>query len=114
MIQPIDFRPLLDGTIRSFRFEGADHGDVEASFFLIHYLDPGTGPGLHTHPYPEIFVTLEGEALMTVGNEQRVVRAGDIVVAPANTPHKFVSQGDIPLKQVDIHCSSRMVQVDLE
>ena len=83
MPEPIDFRDLLNGEIRSFRFEGYQHGGLDASFFIIHYLEPGTGPGLHTHPYPEIFITLEGEALMTHGDEQQVVRAGDIVIVPA-------------------------------
>jgi mannose-6-phosphate isomerase-like protein (cupin superfamily) len=114
MPEPIDFRHLLNGEIRSFRFEGYQHGGLDASFFIIHYLQPGTGPGLHTHPYPEIFITLEGEALMTHGDEQQVVSAGDIVIVPANTPHKFVSQGDLPLKQVDIHITDKMEQVDLE
>lgn len=114
MTEPIDFRSLLSGEQRSFRFEGYQHGGLDASFFIIHYLEPGTGPGLHTHPYPEIFITIEGEALMTCGQEQRVVSAGDIVIVPANTPHKFISQGDTPLKQVDLHLTGRMVQIDLE
>jgi mannose-6-phosphate isomerase-like protein (cupin superfamily) len=114
MPEPIDFRHLLNGEIRSFRFEGYQHGGVDASFFIIHYLQPGTGPGLHSHPYPEIFITLEGEALMTYGDEQRMVSAGDIVIVSANTPHKFISQGDVPLKQVDIHVTDKMEQVELE
>ena len=114
MPEPIDFRPLLNGEIRSFRFEGCQHGGLEASFFIIHYLQPGTGPGLHLHPYPEIFITLEGEALITQGSEQQVVLAGDIVIVPANTPHKFISQGNVPLKQVDIHIIDEMMQVELE
>ncbi len=114
MSEPIDFRNLLQGEIRSFRFEGYQHGGVDASFFIIHYLQPGTGPGLHMHPYPEIFITLEGEAWMTLGDEQRVVSAGDIVIVPAETPHKFISQGDVPLKQVDIHVTDKMAQVELE
>lgn len=114
MTETIDFRHLLSGGIRSFRFEGYQHGGLDASFFIIHYREPGTGPKLHTHPYPEIFITLEGEALMTHGDEQRVLRAGDIVIVPAETPHKFISQGEIPLKQVDIHVTDKMVQVDLE
>lgn len=114
MPEPIDFRQLLTGEIRSFRFEGYQHGGLDASFFILHYRQPGTGPGLHTHPYPEIFITLEGEALITHGETQQVVRAGDIVIVPANTPHKFVSQGDVPLKQLDIHITDKMVQTELE
>ncbi len=49
-----------------------------------------------------------------MATSQQVVQAGDIVIVPANTPHKFVSQGDVPLKQVDIHITEKMEQVELE
>lgn len=114
MSEPIDFRNVLNGEVRSFRFEGYQHGGVDASFFIIHYLQPGTGPGLHQHPYPEILITLEGEARVTRDDDEQIVHAGDIVIVPANTPHKFVSQGNVPLKQVDIHVTDKMVQIELE
>jgi quercetin dioxygenase-like cupin family protein len=41
---------------------------------------------LHTHPYEEVFVTLEGEATFTVGDDTIEVSAGQIVVAPAGVP----------------------------
>jgi len=69
MSEPIDFRTLLLDEIRSFRFEGYRHSGVDASFFIIHCLQPGTGPGLHKHPYPEIFITLEREAPITHGDQ---------------------------------------------
>jgi hypothetical protein len=31
-------------------FEGADHGGVALSFFLVE-TEPGNGPALHVHPY---------------------------------------------------------------
>jgi mannose-6-phosphate isomerase-like protein (cupin superfamily) len=65
---------------------------------------------LHTHPYEEVFVTLEGEATFTVGDETIEVSAGQIVVAPAGVPHKFVNSGTGPLRQVDIHPSGRIRQ----
>lgn len=69
--------------------------------------DPGEGPRLHRHPYEEVFVVHEGEATFTLGDEQLVGRAGDVLVAPAGTPHKFVNTGTGPLRQVDIHVSPR-------
>ena len=66
---------------------------------------PGDGPALHRHPYEEVFVVQEGEATFTLGDEQRVVRGGEVVVAPPGVPHRFVNSGDGPLKQVDIHVS---------
>lgn len=64
---------------------------------------PGEGPKLHKHTYREVFVVLEGEATFTVGEEQRVVHGGEIVIAEAGTPHRFVNSGTGRLRQVDIH-----------
>jgi len=114
MAEFISFEKLLRGDARSFKFQGDDFGGIDFSFFVINYLKPGMGPGLHRHPYPEVFVTLEGEAIYTVGDETFTVKAGQIVIAPANVPHKFVSVGDTPLKQVDIHASGTMIQEELE
>jgi mannose-6-phosphate isomerase-like protein (cupin superfamily) len=66
---------------------------------------PGEGPRLHRHPYEEIFVVHEGEATFTLGDEQIVAKPGDVLVAPAGTPHKFVNSGSGGLRQVDIHVS---------
>ncbi len=94
------------------RFEGYRYGDVGVSFFLVES-PPGGGAVLHTHPYEEIFLTLEGEATFTVGDATIEVRAGQIVVAPAGVPHKFVNSGTGPLRQVDIHPSDRIRQENI-
>jgi mannose-6-phosphate isomerase-like protein (cupin superfamily) len=94
------------------RFEGYRYGEVDVSFFLVD-TPPGGGPVLHTHPYEEVFVVQEGEATYTVGGDTIGVGAGQIVVAPAGVPHKFVNSGSGPLRQVDIHPSGRIRQVDV-
>ena len=94
------------------RFEGHRYGDVDVSFFLVDS-PPGGGAVLHTHPYQEVFITLEGNATFTVGDETIEVGAGQIVVAPAGVPHKFVNSGTGPLRQVDIHPSGRIQQVNI-
>lgn len=100
------------GTI-AHRFEGRRYGGVDVSFFVVE-CPPGGGPVLHTHPYEEVFVTLEGEATFTVGEDTIEVSAGQVVVAPAaNVPHKFVNSGNGLLRQVDIHPSGRIEQVDI-
>jgi len=68
---------------------------------------PGEGPRLHRHPYREVFVVVEGEATFTLGDEQRVVRGGEVVVAPAGVPHAFVNSGTGRLRQVDVHEGER-------
>ena len=94
------------------KFEGYRYGDVGVSFFLVES-PPGGGAVLHTHPYEEIFLTLEGEATFTVGDATIEAGAGQIVVAPAGVPHKFVNSGTGPLRQVDIHPSGRIRQENI-
>lgn len=74
---------------------------------------PGQGPPLHTHPYTEVAFTIEGTATITVGDETREVKAGGIVVIPANTSHRFVNSGKTPLRQIDIHASPKFIQTNL-
>ena len=93
-------------------FEGHRYGDVDVSFFLVDS-PPGGGAALHKHPYEEVFVTLEGEATFTVGDATIEASAGQIVVAPAGVPHKFVNSGSGPLRQVDIHPSGRIQQTNI-
>jgi mannose-6-phosphate isomerase-like protein (cupin superfamily) len=65
--------------------------------------EPGAGPALHRHAYTEVFVVLEGHATFTLGDQELVVDAGQIAVAPAGVPHRFVNSGANRLRQVDIH-----------
>jgi quercetin dioxygenase-like cupin family protein len=94
------------------RFEGGDHG-ATASSFLIMEMPPGGGPVLHRHPYEEIFIVQEGEVTFTAAGETIEARAGQIVIVPPDTPHKFVAAGDGPLNMVTIHPAAHMVQEDL-
>ncbi len=106
MTEIIDFESLRTGKDRLF--QGADHGDVDVSFFLVDEA-PGRGPALHRHPYAEVFVVLEGCARFVVGDQQLDVQGGHVVVAPAGRWHRFHNAGDGPLKMVNIHPSDRTV-----
>jgi mannose-6-phosphate isomerase-like protein (cupin superfamily) len=74
---------------------------------------PGQGPPLHKHPYVEVAFTVEGSATITVGSEEREMKAGGIVVIPAGTPHRFINSGDTMLRQIDIHASPQFIQTNL-
>ena len=100
-----------NGTV--YRFEGYLYGDVEISFFLSDTA-PGKGPDLHKHPYEEIFVVQEGELTFTVGEDTIEVTGGQIVIAPAGAPHKFVNSGTGRVRHIDIHTSRRMITDWLE
>ena len=96
-------------------FVGMSHefvGETQGAPFSAYVVEakPGQGPSLHKHPYVEVVFTIEGSATITVGDETREVKAGAIVVIPANTPHRFVNLGKTTLRQIDIHASPRFIQ----
>jgi quercetin dioxygenase-like cupin family protein len=82
---------------------GADHGLDITLIFLD--AEPGRGPSLHRHPYPEMVIVLEGQATFTIDGARHEAYAGDILVVDANEPHAFVNSGDGRLRQIDIHLS---------
>ena len=96
----------LPGSKTASRFEGRDHG-ATVSFFLTRH-PPGTGVNLHRHPYEETFIVQEGEARYTIGGETIEAKAGQILIAPAGVPHRFVNSGKGPLRQINIHPVARM------
>jgi mannose-6-phosphate isomerase-like protein (cupin superfamily) len=96
----------LPGSENASRFDGREHG-ASVSFFISRN-PPGTGPGLHRHPYEETFIVEDGKVRFTVGEETIEATAGQIVVVPAGTPHKFVNCGAGRLRQISIHPVARM------
>ena len=97
----------------AYRFEGNLYGDADVSFFLSD-TPPGKGPSLHAHPYDEVFVVQTGKLTFTVGDATVEAQEGQIVVAPAGTPHRFVNSGAERSRHVDIHTSGRMITTWLE
>ncbi len=93
------------------QFIGDEHGSQ--SSFYVSRSAPGTGPDLHSHPYSETFVILEGTVRFTAGEQVLDARAGDVVVVPPDTPHGFTNVGHEPMLSVNIHAAARMEQVDL-
>src|ERR1700757_3897601 len=96
----------------SREFHGEKHGAPISAYIVS--APPGKGPPLHIHPYVETIFMLEGRAMVTIGEETREAKPGDIAIVPANTPHRFVNSGDSILRQIDIHASRSFIQTNLE
>lgn len=96
----------LPATPSSWEFEGAKHGGTNITFITINAL-PGMGRRLHRHPYDEVFIVQEGCATFTAEDDCFQARAGQMVIVPAGTPHKFVNSGTGLLRQVDIHLNAQ-------
>ena len=79
-------------------------GSANISIILESTTKAGVGPRLHQHPYAETFIIRRGWATFTVGSEQLQGHAGQVIVVPANTPHKF-STGPDGYEGIHIHAN---------
>jgi quercetin dioxygenase-like cupin family protein len=97
----------------TYEFEGAQFQDTDVSFIWVD-MPPGDSVRLHQHPYTEVFIIQEGSARYTVGAATLEASAGQIIIVPANTPHKFLNTSDRQLRQVDLHLSRQIITEWLE
>ncbi len=100
-----------DGNV--YELEGARYQNTDVSFIWVD-MPPGGSVRLHKHPYKEIFVVLEGVSTFTVGDDTITAQAGNIIIVPAQVPHKFRNDSDKQLKQIDIHVSKEFHTIWLE
>jgi mannose-6-phosphate isomerase-like protein (cupin superfamily) len=97
----------------SHQFVGADNGDVGVSAYFVDAA-PGRGTRTHRHPYDKVVFVRKGRARWTIDGQEHEAGPGDILVVKAGEIHSFVSIGDVPLEQIDVHLGPRFVQEDLE
>ena len=88
-------------------------GGAGISLILESTTQEGVGPRLHQHPYAETFLIRRGSATFTIGTDQIIGHAGQILVVAADTPHKF-STGPGGYEAVHIHANSHFVTEWLE
>lgn len=92
--------------------EGAAHGATVS--VILDRSEPGHGPRLHSHPYDETWVVIDGHLAFQSGDEQLEAGPGDIVIVPPETPHGFTNNGPGRAHLVCIHASPTFVTEWLE
>ena len=90
-------------------FEGGPRAGVGVTMFVVR-TPPGGSVELHTHPYAETFVLLEGNERWTAGDEVIEAEAESIICVPAGTLHGFRNIGQMPLLFVSVHESPTLIQ----
>jgi quercetin dioxygenase-like cupin family protein len=63
---------------------------------------PGHTVSMHRYPHEQVGVVYAGEALLSVGGEERRVRKGDLCCIPADVPHGDTTIGDEPFVMLDV------------
>ena len=97
----------------TYEFQGIQHQDTDISFIWVD-MPPGGSVRLHKHPYKEIFIIQEGVSTFTIDSATLEASAGQIIIVPADTPHKFRNASDRRLRQIDIHVSKQFITNWLE
>ena len=102
----------LPGGHSAREFEGKEYG-AGLTLILVN-VETGHGPNLHRHPYEEIFVVHAGTGRFFVDDLEVQGTAGDIVIAPAGTAHRFINSGSDRLHLTAIHHNANFITEWLE
>jgi mannose-6-phosphate isomerase-like protein (cupin superfamily) len=79
-------------------FEAADF-DTPLRFINYVEMEPGSSIGLHRHgENEEVYVVLSGDGMMTVNDERRAVKAGDVILNKPGWQHGLENTSDQTLK----------------
>jgi quercetin dioxygenase-like cupin family protein len=60
---------------------------------MLSYLemDAGAEVPLHSHPHEQGGILLQGRVQLTIGDETRICKPGDLFIIPPHTPHRAVA-----------------------
>ena len=59
----------------------------ETGTVTIFAFDKGEGLSEHSAPFDAMVQVIEGEALITIDGKENTVKAGEMIIMPANIPH---------------------------
>ncbi|HJJ28914.1 MAG TPA: cupin domain-containing protein [Methanocorpusculum sp.] len=65
--------------------------------------EKGEGLSEHSAPFDALVIGIEGEAEIPIGGEPHIVRAGDMLIMPANIPHAVKPLSRFKMMLVLIH-----------
>lgn len=76
-------------------------GDADSALTVTWVeVPPGAAQAPHDHAPEQVYVVVRGTGRMRVGDDERDVAAGDLVLAPGGVTHGITNTGDGPLEYV--------------
>jgi quercetin dioxygenase-like cupin family protein len=82
----------------------------DALFSFVTF-EPNAEAAVHSHSEEQIVIVLEGEMTFSLDGEERLMRAGDIAVAPAWVSHGAVA-GPNGCREVDVFTPPRAALIE--
>ena len=87
------------GQVKNVRLFEAEDFDTKLRFIYYVEMEPGTSIGYHQHgDNEEAYVVMEGNGLMTVNDEARAVKTGDVILNKPGWSHGLENTSDRILK----------------
>jgi len=87
-----DAEPTAFGSVHWAVRDGDPPGAEQTVGLAI--FDAGKSNVEHIHPNcEEVVYVLDGEVRHTLGGQETVLRAGDLIVVPRNVPHRLINDG---------------------
>lgn len=63
--------------------------DKKAGTLTLFSFDVGQGLSEHTAPYDATVQVIDGEGEITIAGETQTIKAGELIIMPANIPHSL-------------------------
>jgi quercetin dioxygenase-like cupin family protein len=86
VLEPNDLIAYQDGSVVSRMLVYTPQGTI-----TIFAFDAGEGLSEHTAPYDAIATIIDGEAKITIAGKEFPMRAGQMIIMPANIPHAVIA-----------------------
>ena len=87
------------GSVKNVRLFEAEDFDTRLRFIYYLEMEPGTSIGYHQHgDNEEAYIVMEGKGLMTVNEEARAVKTGDVILNKPGWSHGLENTSDQVLK----------------
>ncbi len=95
--------PSADECSRHTIFPGVSIATCAADKMMLSdvIMEPGATVAEHHHPHEQVGMILDGAAIFYIGEEQKVMRKGDMYRIPGHVKHRVVAL-DEGLKALDI------------
>ena len=81
------------------------HG--EKMMMVLNATLPGHTVPTHSHPHEQIGMVYRGKAFLKIGEEERMVQAGDFYRIPSDVPHSDRCIGEEPFIMLDVFYPTR-------
>lgn len=91
--------PFAAGGTTITGYAAPSRGATTISLWRVE-LEPGSSSPLHQMDVEEVFLGLEGSAVVEVDGRQTTVAAGDCLILPATTPFTLTAGPDQPFRAV--------------